>query len=188
MRLEEAIKKRRSVRRYLDKKPDWRKIIRAIDSARFAPSAGGHFALKFILVSDKKKIQKLAEAAQQNFVGTAKYVVVAVSDNSQLVRNYGDRGARYASQQAGAAIENFLLSLTEQGLVTAWVGYFYDEQVKEVLEIPDDLIVEAIFPIGRETKVKTSGKLKKELDNILFFDKWGNKEMVPKTRVRIESV
>jgi len=78
--------------------------------------------------------------------------------------------------------------LVEQGLVTTWVGYFYDDQVKEVLDIPEELNVEAIFPVGKETKVKTFEKRKTELDNILYFDKWKNKTMTPKTRVRIESV
>ena len=188
MQLQDAIKKRKSVRRYFDKKPDWRKIIRAIDMARFAPSAGNQFVLKFILVSDEKKITKLAEATQQDFIGTAKYVVVAVSDDSKLVRSYGDRGIRYASQQAGAAIENFLLALTEQGLVTTWVGYFYDEQVKDILGIPENLSVEGIFPIGKETKIKTSERRKVELENILYFNKWKNKKMTPQTKVSFGGV
>lgn len=173
----------------MDKKPDWRKIIRAIDAARFAPSAGGQFALKFILISDEKKIVELAKASQQNYVGTAKYVVVAVSDDSKLVRSYGDPGVRYASQQAGAAIENFLLVLTEEGLVTSWVGHLYEDQVKSVLEIPEDQTVEAIFPIGNETKVKGRERnAKPELDNILYFDKWKNKTMTPKSKVSIGAV
>ncbi|MEA3248172.1 MAG: nitroreductase family protein [Nanoarchaeota archaeon] len=188
MQLQDAIKKRKSVRRYFDKKPDWRKIIRAIDMARFAPSAGNQFALKFILISDEKKIAKLAGSAQQDFVGTAKYVVVAVSDDSKLVRSYGNRGVRYASQQAGAAIENFLLALTEQNLVTTWVGYFYDEQVKDALNIPEELSVEGIFPIGKETKIKTSERRKVDLENILYFDKWKNKKMTPHTKVSMEGV
>jgi nitroreductase len=173
----------------MDKKPDWRKIIRAIDAARFAPSAGGQFALKFILVSDEKKITELAEAAQQKYVGTAKYVVVAVSDDSKLVRSYGDRGVRYSSSQAGAAIQNFLLALTEMGLVTSWVGHFYEDQIKSALSIPEDLKVEAIFPIGKETKVKgNEPRAKPDLENVLYFDKWKNKTMTPKSKVGIGAV
>ena len=180
MDLKTAIKKRKSVRRFMGKKPNWRKIIRAIDAARFAPSAGGQFALKFILVSDEKKIAELAAAAQQDFIGAAKYVVVAVSDDSKLVRSYGDRGVRYASSQAGAALENFWLALTELGLVTTWVGHFYEDQVKSVLDIPDGLSVEAIFPIGKETKVKGSERrAKPDLEKVLYFDKWKNKKMKP---------
>ena len=179
MDLKTVIKKRKSVRRYMDKKPDWRKIIRAIDAARFAPSAGGQFALKFILVSDENKIAELAAASQQNYVGTAKYVVVAVSDDSKLVRSYGKRGTRYASLQAGAALQNFWLALTELGLVTTWVGHFYDEQVRRTLNIPDGLKIEAMFPVGVEIKVKSNPKRKKKLDQILYYDKWKNTLMVP---------
>jgi len=45
---------------------------------------------------------------QQDFVKQAHFVVAVVSDNSGLVRSYKERGERYAKQQAGAAIENFL--------------------------------------------------------------------------------
>ena len=188
MQLENAIKKRKSVRRYALKKPDWRKIIQAIDFARYAPSAGNRISWRFILVSDEGKIQELADASQQKFVGDAKYVVAVVSEDSRFTRSYGERGSRYASQQAGAAIQNFLLALEERGLVTCWVGSFADEQVKRVLGVSDSLVVEALFPIGFETKIKTAKKFKQNLDNLIYFEKWGNKKMIPEGRVRQEGV
>ena len=193
MKLMEAIEKRKSVRRFSDKAPDWRKILRAIDAARYAPSAGGYFVTKFILVSDSKKIVELAAASQQDFVGKAKYVVVVVTDDSALVRSYDERGVRYATQQSGAAIQNFLLALTEEKLATTWVGHFVDEQVKRVLDISEGLYVEAIFPIGIETAVGirysvVGSRRKTRLDNILFFDKWGNKQMVPSVKLSREAV
>ena len=183
MKLRDAIEGRRSVKRFHHKKPDWRKIIKAIDAARFAPSAGNKFVTKFILVSDEKVISELAAAAQQEFVGTAQYVVVVISDDSSLVQSYGERGVRYCAQQAGAAIENFLLALTEEKLVTTWVGHFYVEQVNRCLCLPKGLQIEAIFPIGLETKVKTKPKKKKGLDCLLYFDKWGNKKMIPSVKM-----
>jgi len=188
MKLSDAIEGRRSVKRFMDKKPDWRKILRAIDAARHAPSAGGYFVTKFILVSDPKKISELSDASQQPFVGKAHYVVAVVTDDSGLVRSYDERGIRYAAQQSGAAIENFLLALTEQKLVTTWVGHFYDEQVKGALDIPENLHVEAIFPIGIETKVKTGVSRKPKLDTLVFFDKWGNKKMVPQIKMSQEAI
>jgi len=185
MKLRDAIETRTSVRRFHHKKPDWRKIIRAIDAARFAPSAGGKFVLRFILVSNEKKIAEIAAATQQDFVGSAKYIVVAVSDDSKLVQSYGEKGVRYAAQQAGAAIENFLLALTEEKLVTAWVGHFYEEQVRRTLDILEGLSIEAVFPIGKESgsKIKESVSRKMKLENVLYFDKWGEKKMVPMVKV-----
>lgn len=182
MQLKDAVESRRSVKRFHHKKPDWKKIIRAIDAGRFAPSAGNNFVTRFILVSSEGKIAKLAEASQQDFVGKAQYVVVVVSDPSRLVQDYGERGERYCAQQAGAAIQNFLLALTEQKLVTTWVGHFYDEQVKDVLGIPDKMKVDAMFPIGKETKIESRTRRKLKLENVLYFNKFGSKKMVGMTK------
>jgi len=114
--------------------------------------------------------------------------VVVVSDDSRLIQSYDELGAKFARQQSGAAIQNFLLALVDLGLATCWVGYFDDTEIKRVLEIPEEVVVEAIFPIGKETKIKTSEKRKVDLDNVLYFDKWENKKMVPLTRMRIRDV
>ncbi len=176
MKLRDAIERRTDVKRFDLKAPDWRKIVRAIDAARFGTSAGNHFAARFIVVEDEKVIDALAEASQQSFIGKAKSVVVVVSDPSGLIRSYGDLADRYCKLQAGAAIENFLLALEEEKLVTSWVWYFADEQVQRVLDIPSNVYVEGIFPIGRRTKVAHAKKRAVKLDNVLFFGKYGNKK------------
>lgn len=178
MELDEAIKSRKSTRKFSDKKPDWRNIIECIDAARYAPMTGNNYTLKFVLVSDEEKIIKISEASQQDFIAKAKFVVVVCSDDSRTANLYGkDSGKEWARQQAGAAIENFLLKIEEFKLATCWIGYFVEDQIKEALKIPAKLKVEALFPIGYEfTKAKTK-KAKIDLDNILFFDSYGNKKM-----------
>ena len=69
--------------------------------------AGNLYSLKFILVSDKEKIQKLSEASQQEFVADAQYVVVVCSNPSRTLNAYEERGENYLKQQAGAGIQNF---------------------------------------------------------------------------------
>ena len=178
MNLKDAIISRKSVKSFdLYKKPDWKKIMRAIDYARFAPTAGNKFITKFILVSDEKKIQELAKASQQEFVGDVKYAVIVTSDEQKLVQSYDDRGKRYAPQQTGAAIQNFLLGLTEQKLSTIWVGHFYPEQIHRVFNIPEKIKIEAIFPIGKEKKIHTKKKQKQDLENIIYFEKYGKSKM-----------
>jgi len=181
MNLDNIIHNRRSVRKFKSKKPDWRTIIECIDSMRYAPMAGNNFSLKFILVDDEEKIQKMAKAAQQDFVADAKYVVVVCTTPMRTKISYEERGENYLKQQAGAAIQNFLLKITESGLSTCWVGHFVDEQIKNILNIPKDIQVEALFPIGYPLK-KPESKRIIELDNALYFNKYGNKKMneIPK--------
>mgnify|MGYP000719447359 FL=1 len=188
MKLRDAIEGRIDVKRWDLKKPDWRRIIRAIDAARFGATAGNHFAVRFILVEDEGVIKKLADASQQKFISKAKYVVVAVSDDSGLVRSYDKRGKEYCSRHAGAVIGNFLLGLEEEKLVTSWVWYYVDEQVKRVLGIPGNLNVEGIFPIGRRSKISKERGRAMKLENILYFGKYGERKMRPHTKLKRASI
>lgn len=176
MQLDKTIQNRHSVRKFKTKKPGWRDIIESIDSARYAPMAGNNFSLKFILVDDKEKIQKLSDAAQQPFVGTAQYIVVVCSNPSRTTNAYEEKAEKFLKQQAGAAIQNFLLKIQEVGLSTCWVGYFVEDIIKRELKIPKNVNVEALFPIGYELG-KTKQKTKIDIDRILYFEKYGNKKM-----------
>lgn len=178
MRLDKAIKSRKSVRKFSDKKPDWRDIIEAIDTARYAPMSGGNYSLKFILVDEASKINKIAESSQQDFISQAKYVVVVCSNPSRTKNAFGNEaGTKYAHQQAGAAIQNFLLKIEEQKLSTCWIGHFVESQVKKILKIPKEVDVEAIFPIGFDSEKKKSKKSPIETDNVLRFNDYETNKM-----------
>ncbi|MBT6690695.1 nitroreductase family protein [archaeon] len=188
MKFRDAIEKRCDVKRFDLKKPNWRKVVRAVDAARFSSSAGNHFAVRFILVTDESAIDKISKSCQQDFISGSKCVVVAVSDPSSLIRSYGDRATKYCELQAGAAIQNFLLGLENEGLVTSWVWYYVDEEVKRILDIPEGASVQGIFPIGGKTKVSGKAKRNAKLENVLFFGKYGERKMRPKTEVTRDSV
>jgi len=176
MELNKAIKTRHSVRHFRSERVDWRLLLEAIDAARVAPFAGNICTLRVILVHDPEKIAKLAEAAGQDFIAQAPYVVIFCSSNEQVKRAYGERGLMYSRQQIGAAIENFWLKLVDLGLATCWIGAFDDMAVKRILCIPDDIVVEALFPVGKEFG-RGKQRSKPQLDNILYFEEWGNKRM-----------
>jgi nitroreductase len=182
MGVDKLIRARRSIKKFKSSKPDWRTIIECIDSMRYAPMAGNNFSLKFILVDDEKKIQELAEAAQQKFIANTSYVVVVCTNPERTEIAYGERGANYLKQQAGAAIQNFLLRLTEEKLSTCWVGHFVDEQVKDTLDIPKETQVEAMFPIGYAYE-KPKEKRYIDLDTVLYFNRYGNKIMKEKPKL-----
>jgi len=176
MNLDKIIQSRRSIRKFKNKKPDWRDIIECIDAARYAPMAGGSFSLKFILVSDPEKIEQLAECTQQQFVKTAQYVVVFLSVPTRTINAYGKQGEIYVRQQAGAAIQNFLLKIVEKGLSTTWVGYCVEDAVKRTLKIPEEAQIEAMFPIGYAAE-KPRRREYIDFDSCLYFEEYKNKKM-----------
>ena len=176
MDLDKAIQNRKSVRKFSSKKPDWRDIMECIDSMRFSPTAGKNFTLKIILVDDEKKIKKISKEAQQEFISDVSYLVAVCSDSSRLKNSFGERGKIYSKQQAGSSIQNFLLKIEEKGLATCWVGHFVEDQIKRELKIPKKLEVEAVFPVGYSLN-EEKPKRKISFDNIIYFNKHGNKNM-----------
>jgi len=177
MDIEKAIQKRHSVRKFSDKKPDWREIIECIDATRYAPMAGSNFTLKFILVDEKDKIEKIAEASEQNFISQTKFLVAVCSKPDRVINAFGEKGEVYFRQQAGAGIQNFLLSIVDKGLSTCWIGDFNEKKVKKILGIPEGVFVEALFPIGYEYEKNSKLKNRIPLDNVLYFNDYGNKYM-----------
>ena len=172
-----AIQSRTSTRKYKDKKPDWRDILEAINSAQYAPMAGGVFTLKFVVVNKEEIISEIAKYSEQEFVQDAKYAVVFVSDPAKTQRLYKERGEKYMRQQAGASIQNFMLHLTNVRLSTCWIGHFNDEKIKKLLKIPESREVEAIITIGYEKFKAKKTKEKGNIDKILYFNEWDNKNM-----------
>ena len=78
------------------------------------------------------KIQKIANAAEQSFIAEAQYVVVIYSDPSRLISLFSRiKEKLYSRQQAGAAMENFLLAIEDKGLSTCWVGHFDENMIKK---------------------------------------------------------
>jgi len=186
MQLSDAIKSRKSTKRFAGKNVDWRKIIQSIDLARFSPMAGNMFSLKFVLVQDKNKIKDIVSATQQDFVGDAGALLLVVSDRKKVEKMYDYNKKGFAQQQAGAVIQNLLLVLTEKKIDSCWIGFFDDGIAKRAASVPEDKDIEAIIAIGIGAKIKQPVREKPDMDSIIFFDKWGNKRMEPQSKVRSE--
>lgn len=183
MQLDDAIRKRHSIRRYSSKPVSWEQIVKILDAATYSPMAGNIYTIRLILVSEKEKIQEIARAAVQDFIASAPYLVVVCSDNTQVTRIYEERGLRYSRQQAGAAIENILLKITDLGLASVWISAYDDDAIKRILQIPEHFEIEAILPIAKKPVfVHEVGMRKPDLQNILFFEKYGQRTAKPVRR------
>jgi len=177
MDLDKLIKARRSTKKFKNKTPDWRDIIECLDSMRQAPMAGNNFSLRFILVNDKTKIKEIAKQADQHFFADVDYILVVYTGTSRTLDSFGERKKIYTRQQAGAAIQNFLLRIEEKGLSTCWIGHFpNEEKVKSLLKIPRGSELEAVFPIGYASEKKKNPR-KINLDEVLRFNDHKTKEM-----------
>lgn len=176
MQLDNAINKRRSIRKFSDKKVKFSDVLEAIDAAIQAPSAGNQNTIKFIIVEKQSMKNRLAECAQQDWLADASYIVIVCSEPKKIESLYHDRCNKYCAEQTGAAIENFLLKITDLKLASCWIGSYTDYYIKRDLEIPDEVEVSALLPVGYPApNQKIISPRKANLDNVLRWDNWKNK-------------
>lgn len=170
MEVMEAIRKRRSVRSYQPKEVEQEKLDLILEAARLAPSASNKQEWRFIIVKDMTRRQKLMSAAKgQNFVGESPIVIACCAETDNHIMSCGQ--LCYPIDVA-IAIEHMVLKATEEGLGSCWVGAFYEDEVKKILNIPKEIRVVELLTLGyplEEVKVK---KDRLSLKEIVMYDKW----------------
>lgn len=171
MDFDKVIEKRRSVHSFSSKKVSWKAVLDAVDAAAQGPFAGNINHLHFIIIENPDTIAKLAKTTEQDWIAKASIAIVVMSEDKHIEKIYGERGRIYGKQESGAAINTFILKLTDLGVDSCWIGAFDDEAVKSLLDIPGDAEVEAIIPIGYAS-TKGEKKRKKKIEKIIFWEGW----------------
>lgn len=171
----ECIATRRSIRKFLDIPVEFEKVGNVLDAGRMAPSAGNLQDWKFILITDEKMRQEIAKACvEQYWIATAPIHIIVCTEPERTRRFYGKMGEKYSLQNGAAVVQNMLLAAHAEGLGSCWVGAFEDEAVKRLLNIPDDVIVHAIVPLGYADE-KVPVPLRFTLENVTYIGAWGNR-------------
>jgi nitroreductase len=168
----EAIRIRKSVRAY-DSSPIPNEILlRILEAGRLAPSAGNIQPWHFIVVSDVEKRRRFAQARYARFLAESPVVIVGCGDQRASPQWY--------MVDVAIALENMVLAATSEGLGSCWVGSFNENEIKEILKIPEKFRVVALLAIGySRRKFDLSRKLlhlirrRKKLEKIASFEEFG---------------
>ncbi len=165
----EAVTQRKSIRKYKDKEIEKEKLIKVLESARIAPSASNRQEWKFIVVKDENTRSRLVSAAHyQKFVGQAPVTIVACSTESERIMPCGQHAY---TVDLSIAVSFMMLEATELGLGTCWLGAFDEEAVKEILGIPSDIRVPAMFTLGYADENPVA-RPRKALKDIVCHEKY----------------
>ena len=176
MEVSEAIRRRRSIKKYHDMKVDQDKIMSLIDGARLAPSAGNLQPWKFIVVEDEGKRKKIAEACfQQYWMETAPVYIVICAEVNKMSRFYGLRGERlYSIQSCALAAENIMLEAVDMGLGTCFVSAFDEGMMRNIFNLPDFARPQAVITLGYPAE-ETPQPPKYTLDDVAFLEGFGGR-------------
>lgn len=172
MDLFEAIRERRSVRKFLPREIGEDAIHQILEAANRAPSAGNLQAYRIFVAKKPRLRQILARATGgQECLTQAPVVLVFCAEPTRSAAKYGSRGEQlYCIQDATIACSYAQLAATALGLATVWIGAVFEpETIREALGFKEDLWPMVLLPIGHpaENPKPTSRRKLSELVRVV---------------------
>jgi len=166
----EAIRTRKSVRSYRDAPVDDAALSRVLEAARLAPSARNDQEWRFVAVRDASMRRRIAvDAARQPFIAEAAVVLACCAQSDGRVMRCGQ--AAYPIDVA-IAMDHLSLAAAAEGLGTCWIGSFDEQMVKDLLQIPREVRVVQLMPLGWPVDAAPAAKRRLEMEQILKLERW----------------
>lgn len=162
MEVFEAIKNRRSIRKYKNEQIPKEKIDILIEAGRLAPTAANKQKFKLVIVDNDEIKKRLGVACNnQTFVGTVSHIIAGTVDP----------GWKWNQVDIAIVLEHIVLEAFEQGFGTCWIGAFNEDEVKKILNIPESIKVVALLAIGFADE--TPGpRPRKTVEEIVSYNKY----------------
>ena len=77
----------------------------------------------------------------------------------------------YYMTDIGIAMQNAVLTATEMGLGTCWIGAFTEGPIKELLGIPEELRIVSITPLGVPAEAPEA-RPRRTLSEFVYAERW----------------
>lgn len=149
----EALHGRRSIRTYDDAPVDESLVTTLLEAAMAAPSAGNQQSWRFVVVTERGRLDQLASATPYaQPLSRAPLGIVICADTRD------NKHPGYWVQDCSAATQNLLLAAHASGLGAVWIGVHPIEErsaaVKRILNVPDGVVPLSMIAIGHPAEEK----------------------------------
>jgi len=156
MDVSEAIKGRRSIRRFKNQDVSGEQLAKLLAAVRWAPSWGNSQCWEIIVVRDRANKQQLHDALSPRnparpAVTDAPVVLVLGAAMKKSGHYKGESLTRFTEwfmYDLGLATQNLCLTAHSLGLGSVVAGAFDHDRVKEILGVPAGYEVVTMIPIG----------------------------------------
>jgi nitroreductase len=143
-----AIMTRRSIRKFENVPVTEAQIKTLLEAAMNAPSAGDGRPWRFVVTTDRAKLDALADSVDEGnamFKQAQAAVLICLDPSKEGFKGFGE-------QDCSCAAQNLQLAAHDMGLGTVWVAIIHVPPriagCRKVLGVPENLIPFALFPIG----------------------------------------
>ena len=199
MSLADVISTQRSVREFTDLPVEDGVLRRIMELATKAPNGGNNQGWRFLIVRDSEQRRRLGElyieSAKEQWGGDLGAVLASgeVGDLQrplvemirdmphkppvQLLACFERQNAYDPAPSIYPAVQNLMLAAWSFGLgtvLTTALQRTRDKEVREVLSIPEDILIYAFIPMGYPARPYGRPR-RKPVQEVTFFDHWGSR-------------
>lgn len=140
-------------------------IGRIVEAGRLSASASNRQPWHFVVITERETLQRLGQAVTTGsyVAGAPMAIVVAV-----------ERESRFGISDASRAIQSMVLTAWDAGVGSNWTGFAGMDQVRSILDIPEDYDAIALLPFGYPAEERRAGKkARRPLSEVASRERFG---------------
>ena len=150
MNVYEAIKGRRTIRKFKQTPINQKDIIKIIDAGRLAPTGANLQPLKFSVVTNEEtRLKMFPHIKYAGYIPDwnptfeqSPTAFIAVLNDTEI------KPTQKSECDSGAAIMNMCLMATELGLGSCWLGAVNRDEIKKILELDERFDITYLLGLG----------------------------------------
>ncbi|HEX7320692.1 MAG TPA: nitroreductase family protein [bacterium] len=184
----EAIKWRRSVRKFSPQPIEKERLLQILEAARLAPSSSNRQAWHFVVIDDKKVLEQIPKQVAMG----DRLIIPWIKDAPVVIAGcYAKALSHYIGQifdhenfliDISIALTHMVLAATELGIGTCYIGWFNQKKLRSLLGIPSAYKIACLVAMGYPAEKSTlegiggiSPRARKDLKEIVSYNKFGAK-------------
>ncbi len=143
----DAIRTRRSIRKYTKQAVSAQQLRTLLDAAMMAPSALNAQPWHFVVISDRTLLTEIA--AKNHNAEMTKDAVLAILVCADLKL---EQAPGFWPQDCSAAVQNLLLAAHALGLGAVWTGIYPQQKsidtYRLMFSLPENIVPHSLIPVG----------------------------------------
>lgn len=161
----EVIEERFSCRAFTAEKLTIEQIHTILKAANLAPTAVNYQPQRILVVENQVLLEKMKEATR--FLFDAKTVFVVCYDKEESWKRRSD-GKDHGDIDASIAATHMMLAATALGLGSCYVCSFKNDILRDILDIPANLEINCILPVGYPKDINSHAS-RKDIEDIVIY-------------------
>ncbi|MBN1252520.1 MAG: nitroreductase family protein [Bacteroidales bacterium] len=167
-------KSRYSSRDYRAQMVEDEKLTYILEAGRIAPSANNTQPWIFIIVKEKKGLEKIRLCYHREWFKSAPCYIIACGRHDESWKRSSD-GKDHCDIDVAIATDHMTLAASQQGLATCWICNFNRELLSKHLNLPEIIEPIVILSIGYpndKADMERHRFTRKKLDYIVYEEKY----------------